>query len=207
MGIFAADGKLARFLNTLGNLIVLNILTILLMTPVITAGAAMTALYTMTMRMARNEEGSIIKGYFRAFADNFKQATILWIIGGGLILFLFFDIWLLKSIEGNFGLGYRLLLLVIALFFSMELIHVFAVLARFDNTIKNTIKNALLFCVGYFPQAILMLVVTLIPLVLLIASWRFISVNFLIGISGPAYLAGWYFKFIFKNYEKQEKTV
>ena len=207
MGIFAADGNLARFLNTLGNLIVLNILTMLLMLPVITAGAAMTALYTMTMRMARNEEGDIIKGYFKAFADNFKQATVIWMIGGGLILFLLFDIWILKSVEGNFGLAYRLLLFMIVLLFCMELIHIFAVLARFDNTIKNTAKNALLFCVGHFPQAILMLVVTLIPLILLTASWRFVSVDFLIGISGPAYLAGWYFKFIFKDYEKQEETV
>ena len=88
MGIFSPDGALARLLNTLGNLIVLNILTIICCVPVFTAGAAMTALYTMVMRMARKEDGKIISEYFKAFKVNFKQATILWLIFGGLIAFM-----------------------------------------------------------------------------------------------------------------------
>ena len=63
MGIFSPDGALARLLNTLGNLIVLNILTIICCVPVFTAGAAMTALYTMVMRMVRKEDGKIISEY------------------------------------------------------------------------------------------------------------------------------------------------
>ncbi|MGN1141348.1 MAG: YesL family protein [Oliverpabstia sp.] len=204
MGIFAPDGKLARFLNCLGNLIVLNILTLICCIPVITAGASMTALYTMVMRMVRKEDGKIIKGFFHAFKDNFRQATILWLIFGGLIGFMTFDIWLLRSITGTFGTVYRVVLFVIILIFAMVLIHIFAVLARFDNTIKNTAKNALLFCVGKLPQAILMLILTLIPAILLTISYRFVSVDFLIGLSGPAYLAAIYFADLFKNYEEEE---
>lgn len=203
MGIFAADGKLAGFLNCLGNLIVLNILTILCSLPIVTAGASMTALYTMVMRMARKEEGSLLKGYFQAFRDNFRQATVLWIIFGGLIAFMTFDIWLLRAVSGTFGTVYRVLLFMIILVFAMVLIHIFAVLARFDNTIKNTAKNALLFCVGKLPQAVLMLVLAVIPVALLTVSFRFISVDFLIGISGPAYLAAFYFADLFKNYEEE----
>lgn len=205
MSIFAADGKLAKFLNTLGNLIVLNLLTILTSLPVFTAGASMTALYTMTMRMARNEEGGIIKGYLQAFRSNFKQATVLWGIGGGLMVFMLFDIWLLQNVTGDFGLAYRILLFVLVLLLGMLLIHIFAVLARFDNTVKNTAKNAALFCAGHFCPAILMLAVTLLPVLLLTASYRFLSVDFLFGISGPAYLVGWYFKGIFEKYENSEE--
>lgn len=143
MGIFAPDGKLAGFLNALGNLIVLNILTLICSIPIFTFGASMTALYTMVMRMARKEDGKIISEYFKAFKANFKQATILWLIFGGLIGFMTFDIWLLRSITGTFGTVYRVILFVIILIFAMVLIHIFAVLARFDNTIKNTAKNAL----------------------------------------------------------------
>lgn len=208
MGIFSPDGALARFLNALGNLIVLNILTIICCIPVFTAGAAMTALYTMVMRMVRKEDGKIISGYFHAFKDNFKQATILWLIFGGLIAFMTFDIWLLRSITGTFGTVYRVVLFVIILVFAMVLLHIFAVLARFDNTIKNTAKNALLFCTGKLPQAVLMLVLTLIPAALLTISYRFVSVDFLIGLSGPAYLAAIYFADLFKKYEDvEEETV
>lgn len=204
MGIFAPDGKLASFLNALGNLIVLNILTLICSIPIFTFGASMTALYTMVMRMARKEDGKIISEYFKAFKNNFKQATILWLIFGGLIGFMVFDIWLLRSISGTFGTVYRVILFVIILIFAMILVHIFAVLARFDNTIKNTAKNALLFCVSKLPQAVLMLVLTLIPAILLTVSYRFISVDFLIGLSGPAYLAAIYFADLFKAYEEEE---
>lgn len=201
MGIFAPDGKLARCLNSIGNLIVLNLLTLLCCIPLFTIGSAMTALYTMTMRMARNEEGSIVKGYLQAFKDNFRQATVLWLIFGSLMVFMAFDIWLLRSITGTFGMVYRILLFVIILGFATWCIHIFAVQARFDNTIKNTAKNALLFAASHFPQAILMLAVTLCPLLLFAASLRFFSVTFLIGLSGPAYLASLYFKQLFQSYE------
>ena len=134
----------------------------------------------------------------------FAPATILWLIFGGLIGFMTFDIWLLRSITGTFGTVYRVILFVIILIFAMVLIHIFAVLARFDNTIKNTAKNALLFCVGKLPQAVLMLILTLIPAILLTVSYRFISVDFLIGLSGPAYLAAIYFADLFKAYEEEE---
>lgn len=201
MGIFAPDGKLAAVLNTLGYLIVLNLLTLLCCIPVVTIGAAMTALYSMTMRLARGEEGSIVKGYFGAFRANFRQATILWLIFGGLMAFMAFDIRLLQQITGSFGMAYRMVLFIIILCFGMECIHIFALQARFENSPKNTAKNALLLCVGHFPQAVLMLAVTLSPLLLLTVSFRFISVVFLIGLAGPAYLAGIYFKSIFRRYE------
>lgn len=201
MGIFAPDGKLATVLNTIGYLIVLNLLTLLCCIPIVTIGAAMTALYAMTMRLARGEEGSIVKGYFSAFRSNFRQATILWLIFGGLMAFMAFDIRLLQQISGSFGMAYRIVLFIIILCFGMECIHIFALQARFENTPKNTAKNALLLCVGHFPQAVLMLAVTLCPLLLLTVSMRFISVVFLIGLAGPAYLAGIYFKSIFRRYE------
>ena len=118
MGIFAPDGKLAGFLNALGNLIVLNILTLICSIPIFTFGASMTALYTMVMRMARKEDGKIISEYFKAFKANFKQATILWLIFGGLIAFMTFDIWLLRSITGTFNNVNSSLFLVFLLLFS-----------------------------------------------------------------------------------------
>ena len=57
-------------------------------------------------------DGKIISEYFKAFKANFKPATILWLIFGGLIAFMTFDIWLLRSITGTFGTVYRVILFV-----------------------------------------------------------------------------------------------
>ena len=202
MDLFAPEGKLARVLNGIGKLIILNLLTMFCCLPVITIGAAMTALYTMTLRIARNEEGSIIREYFLAFRANFRQASVLWMIFGFLMGFLAFDIYILRELSGNFGLIYRILLFVILLGLAMICIHVFAWQARFENGLMATVRNALLLSFGHFPQAVLMLAVTLCPLLLLSVSFRFISVVFLIGLSGPAYLAGLYFTAVFRRYEK-----
>lgn len=201
MAIFATDGKLVNFLNRLGYLMVLNFLTVLCCIPIFTAGAAVTALYSVTLRLVRKEDEKIIAGYFRAFCDNFKQATLIWLAGGGLLLFLLFDIRLLRSVPGTFGQIYRTVLFGAVLLLVMLLIHVFAVLARFDNTIKNTLKNAALFCAGHIIPAALMLVTAMVPVILLMLSYRFLSVDILIGISGPAYLTSIYFTQLFKKYE------
>lgn len=203
MSIFAVDGKLACFLNRLGGLIVLNLLTVICCIPVLTAGAAMTALYSATMRIVRGEEDGITGSYLRAFRSNFKQATVLWLIFGGIMLFMAFDIWMLRSLTGTFGQIYRIVLFVLILLFMMVLIHAFAVLARFDNTTLKTVKNAVLFCAGHVGPACLMVAVMLLPVVLLTVSYRFVPVVFLIGISGPAYLASMYFAPLFKKYEEQ----
>ncbi len=203
MSIFDTDSKLTIILNTIGNLIVLNILTLICSIPIVTIGASITALYSMTMKIARKEEGKIIQGYFRDFRENFKKSTIVWLIGGGLILFMSFDIWLLSRYEGSLFQGYRIVLFVLILLTAMILMHVFGLLARFENTIKNTVKNAVILTVGRFFVSILMLFVVCIPVVLLFFSMRFISVDILIGISGPGYLVGYYFSKIFAAYEEE----
>lgn len=116
-------------------------------------------------------------------------------------MFMLFDIRLLQSVAGTFGQVYRIVLFGAILLLVMLLMHAFAILARFDNTIKNTLKNAALFCAGHIAPAILMLETVLIPVILLMLSYRFLSVDILIGISGPAYLTSIYFTSLFKKYE------
>lgn len=204
MGIFAVDGKLARFLNTLGSLFVLNILTLISCIPIFTLGAAMTALYTCTLRLVRAEGGSLVKGYFKAFRANFKQATKVWLAGGAMIAFMAFDIWLLNFLEGTFGQVYRIILFVLILLAALELIYTFALMARFQNTIKNTLKNALILSVGKLLPALCILILMVLPIGLLMISYRFVSVDILLGISGPAYLSSLYFTSLFKRYERED---
>ena len=62
------------------DLILLNILWLLCSVPFITIGASTTALYSVTLKMAANEEGYIIRGFWDAFKKSFKQSTLVWLI-------------------------------------------------------------------------------------------------------------------------------
>ena len=64
MKLFNLDSPVMVFLSKVANLMILNVLTIICCIPIFTAGAAITALYYVTIKMARGDDPYIIKGYF-----------------------------------------------------------------------------------------------------------------------------------------------
>ena len=80
MSIFEEGSPFQGFLNKMTDLLILNLVTLLLCLPVITAGAALTAMHYVLLKMVRGEEGYIVKSFFRAFKREFRQATVMWII-------------------------------------------------------------------------------------------------------------------------------
>ena len=54
---FKMEGKFFNILSKIADLLWLNLLTILCCVPVITAGASITAMYSVTLAMVKNEEG------------------------------------------------------------------------------------------------------------------------------------------------------
>ena len=77
---FNMDNKFFVFMGRVADLLLLNFLCILCCIPVVTAGASITALYYVTLKMARDEESYIARSFFRSFKQNFKQSTIINII-------------------------------------------------------------------------------------------------------------------------------
>lgn len=201
MGIFAQESKLTRVLNRVGDLILLNVLTLAACMPVVTIGAAVSAMYAVTLKMVHDEEGKITAAYFHAFRENWKQSTAIWLIGGGLSGILYMDIWLLGKVQYSFTHPYKILLFILSLIVLMFTLFALVTQARFENSLKNTIKNGVLFCAIHFLKSILMFLVVLIPAALVFISCRTFSVIVLIGVSGPAFLTSIYFRSLFQDFE------
>ena len=79
MGIFSPEGKLAGTLNRLGDLMILNGLTILLSLPLVTLGPAFCALFACTLKMARSESISPVKGTF-PLSGTILPRTAFWVL-------------------------------------------------------------------------------------------------------------------------------
>ena len=77
---FNMDNGLFRALGKLADLMLLNILFLVCSLPIFTIGASFTAMYYVTLKLAENEEGYIARGFLKSFKQNFKQATIIWLI-------------------------------------------------------------------------------------------------------------------------------
>ena len=78
--MFKLDSPLMNFLNKVADIMILNLMFIVFSIPFFTIGAAFSAAYYMGFKMVKNEETYIVKGFWKAFKENFKQGTAIWMI-------------------------------------------------------------------------------------------------------------------------------
>lgn len=149
-----------QILTHIFDFILLNILWLLTSIPVVTLGAATAALYSVMMSVAEKKEGYIIKDYWKAFCRNFKQSTVVWILLLFLGACLWFDLTFIGVVPGLFRQIGTVVLGAVLIFYFMECIFVFPLIAKFENSTGNMIKNALLIPVSRLPYALMILFMT-----------------------------------------------
>lgn len=155
--LFRMDSPLMRFLTKIADLMVLNILFCVTSIPLITIGASWTALYSVTLKMVRDEEGSVSRSYFRSFRQNFRQATLLWLGVLVVLTLLVLDIRVLNSMAGGTAPGLlRVGVEILALLGIMVLQYLFPSLARFEASLADTLKNACMMALAHLPKTALM---------------------------------------------------
>lgn len=206
--IFSLDGKFFTFMSKVADLIILNIVYCLCCVPIITIGPATTALYYVTLKMVKNEESYIIKSFFKSFKLNFKQGLaigLLLMAAAGVIVG---DIYIMLSWNAK----YKFVLIVIFIFLLVVWmfisIYVFPLLATFENTIKQTLKNSLLMSIRHLPSTVLMFILTVISYLIVGFIVQLMPFWFLIGFALLAYVNSLFLGKIFKLYmppEEEEK--
>lgn len=150
-----------QFLTKLANLMILNMVFLITCVPVVTIGAAWTAMYYVALKMVRDEEDSILKAYFHAFRQNFRQATVLWMGIAALCGVIVLDIRIVNGVEGSAlfnAIRIGIEILVLAGFMVCR--YLFPVLSRFESSLVNVVKNACVMAVCHFPQTIVMTMFT-----------------------------------------------
>ena len=190
-------------LTKISDVMILNILTLVMCVPIITVGAALTAKDYMCYKLVKNEEGGIIKGFFHSFKQNFKQATIIWLGMVVVIGVAVFDVFFAYGLQGE-GTGIvKAIMMAVSFFIFVACIMIFPVLARFDNTVKGTIRSGFHMTVAILPRAILMGIMYLIPPVIGLYFFSLVPVVFLFGIAGPGYLSALLYRSAFEKVENR----
>ena len=204
--IFDLDSPIMTFLSRLADLVWLNLLTLICCIPVVTAGAAFTALHYVTVKMVRNEDGYLTRSYFKSFKENFLQATGLWILLALILAVAAGDFYFISIMDSGVAFVLRCGLGAVFFFFLCGGIYWFPLLSRFENTMKNTVKNACLIGILNFPKTIgILLIYAVTAVIYFIFSVRLLPLILLLGISLPVYLAGYLFSGIFKKLEPAEE--
>ena len=159
-GFFNADNRLWSSVNSAVDAILLNLMWLITCIPVVTIGAATTAFYYTTHKVIRNQRSGIWKEYWSSFKENFKQATKTWLIFLAIFVIFYFDINIcveyMKTGEkiGMMAFFFYGLLAVVLIWFM----YVFAYMARFEDNIKTTMKNAAIMAFTNLGYSLLVLV-------------------------------------------------
>lgn len=203
MKFFNYDSPIMQFLSRLTDLFILNFLFLICSIPIVTIGASATALYSVTLKMAKNEESYIFSSFFRAFKTNFRQSTISWIILllAGIVLWM--DHHAISFMGGSFQQIFSFLMIAVCILLLFHAIYIFPYIARFENTIKNSLKNSFMISIAQLPYTILLLVVlALAGAFTIFIDFRVVGFTwFIIGFSGVALLNSFLLRRAFYKFE------
>lgn len=203
--ILSIDGPVYHFLSRAVELILLNILFLLCCLPIVTIGASLTAMFSITLKMVRGEEGGIISGFWLAFKKNFKQSTLVW---GFLSLFgmiLALNYVFLQFYTGDFSTLILMSLVMFSMIFCMYLVLIFPYIARYKCTIKQACVNVLKLGIANLYPTLLIIAITLGPTILMFYSpYVFVIKLYLdifIGFSLITYISSFLIRNMFEKYE------
>lgn len=193
-----------RVMMLITNLICLNVLWLLCCLPVITTGAATTAMYSVIFQYITKQDDSVMKPFFKAFKENFKTVTPIWVlhllIGATLGAEVFYlsqgaQLWI-KVIFG------------ILLFIYVGVgAYLYPILARYHTSRKQALLNSFALSTRHLFTTFCIVVLNAVPVALILflpdMFWKTILLWSLGGFSLIALLCGQMLLVILRKYEPQ----
>ena len=207
--LFSPDSGFARAVSRVCDLMVLNVLFLICCIPVVTAGGASAALYTVTLGMAEERDGAVVRTFFRALKGSFFRGLafeLIFAAAAALILLGLSEVsaepetfsWVFNAV---YLLAGAVLLLVMSWTWPLE--------AQFENPVGRTLKNALFLGLAHPLVSLAVIFLNLIPAALaLFATYWFLAGSFvwcLFGFSGIAAICSLLFSKVLRPYLKEKK--
>ena len=181
---FDENNPIMKGLSVAADLIVGNLLALACALPLVTAGASYAALCTLCRKLVRNEEGYLLRDYLRAFRSNLKGGSLLGtaFLLCSLVLYVDYRLaaWVLPILRvGVTAVWFCLLSLAL---------YAFPLLARYEQSLWTTVKNAAALAVAYFPRTAGMVFCTAGFWVVALSAPVLTALLPLFGLSLPCYV-------------------
>lgn len=165
-GIFDNDSLFGRLMTRVYVIVGANLMFVLFSLPVITTGAAYTAMLTVMMRALRGDgDVNPFKEFVLGFKENWKQSTVAFLILGGAAAFLLTDLRIIRAAEGQLHLMYfpTLAALIVVLVIGLYL---FPTISAFRDTLPHLVRNAVFFTMRRIWSVPILLIAYVFPLAL-----------------------------------------
>lgn len=197
------DNAFFRLMTKMIQLFGLNLLWILFSLPFFTIGAATTALHSVTIKMVRNEEGYILKSFWKAFRMNFRQATYIWMTIVLVGIVLAGDIYYFSRWANWVGVIFAGILCICLIILGLTYMFVFHLQARFQNNMKGTLMNAVRMAFRHLSSSIALLIMFCCMAYGFYVSVFLMMIIMLMGVSLFSYISSYLLRRIFDIYETE----
>lgn len=167
--LFSYESPLMQGLATAADFMMLNILFLICSIPIVTMGAAKTALYRVMFDMAE-QKGNTFKRFFKSFVSELKTITPIFLLELLIIGFLALEIFWMTGNSLTF-LGQATLrspvtvvLLLTMVIVGMVFSNIPAQVAMFNSTRKEYLRNGIYIALTKFFRCLLVSLMDLLPL-------------------------------------------
>lgn len=207
------ESRLGQALNMIADSVILSVLWLICCIPVITIGAATTALYGTAMASCQNR-GSVFKNFFRFFRQSFGQSLRAALLLFGVAAVMAADFWVLSKADIPVAGFLKIVLYGVILLAAMAASYLFPLIARYTGGLKQHIKNSVILCFSTPATTAIFFTEMLLPILLLLFAPRFffraLPFFLLLYPGGAAHLNGWLLLRLFERIQPtqniQEET-
>jgi uncharacterized membrane protein YesL len=201
---FDSGNPVMRFLSRLVDLAILNIMTVIYAIPVVTAGAALTAMNYVLLHLYRRDETYVTRMFRKSFRDNLKQGIPLGLIVLFTAVITATDLWAMHASGSRMMTLMMIIITVIAGFLFVTFVYIFALQSRYENTVKGTIVNAFRLALANLPRTVVMMIIWIIWILVMVYLHRAALLAFLLyGFSLPGYLCTMLYEPVFVRLEEE----
>lgn len=210
--LFNYENPFIQFLVRVGDLLILNVLFILCSAPVVTLGASLTALHRVTQNMLFEQEEPLLKAFFRAFRQNFKQSTLAWLVELVVIVSLVCDVLLVMAyFNGGLAKAMYILVAVLAILVAGVYAYLMPLIARYENGMRQQVNNAVILAIIKLPKTLLLVFLNLLPVILVLISVPVFVQTLIfwvvIGFAFVSFIESSILKPVFQQLEKGNESV
>lgn len=127
---------------------------------VVTAGAASAALYYTVIKSVRGDSSSVTESFWHSFKDSLRQGIPHGLLTFGLLFLFLWNYGIIHAkMDGNAGIGFSMLYLLLAFAVLSAACWVFPLLSRYRMPFGWYTKAALFSLFRYFPRTILLVAI------------------------------------------------
>lgn len=201
--VFDPDGRLYQWALKVYEILALHVLFLVASIPLVTIGAATTALYATWFKIWNGTDGSkLARTFFAEFRSSFAKSTLVWLAlaaAAAACVWLVYPFAIGPVVRAFPPLSFAVFLVIAVVALSCG--YIFPVLARFENTAWRAVANAFLLAMTNMGVSVIVFVINVAVLAAgFVISGRLVVIWLFASFGIASFCNSWILDKVFKKY-------